>query len=121
MLVLIIGISLSLSVSAAMSCSIKAKNSCIGNEKNILTISDLNDGGSHAGLAQEPTLTKAICCSGVPSLETTKYESTAPYQASDGEQDAHEPRGIESAARRNGYKRNLDHIGARSVSPWQKN
>jgi len=78
-LVLVFAISASMLASAAISCTIKDATSCTGNEKNVLKLSDLNDGGSHAGLPSEPNFLKAVCCSGVPSLQATKEDIGATY------------------------------------------
>lgn len=63
---------LSLPSYAAMTCSIKPAAECIGNDVRVLRISDLADGGSHAGREGDSSFTSAVCCSGVPGLTVSQ-------------------------------------------------
>jgi hypothetical protein len=69
---------LSFSAYAAISCEITDAAACAGTK--VLTLSDLGDGGSHASTKDYPFYTKAVCCSGVAGLESTKADNGANYK-----------------------------------------
>lgn len=76
-----LAIILSMAASAAMTCSIKDATACtVGDEAVVLKLSDLSEGGSHAGTEADSAFTKAVCCGGVPSLEVAE-SPTADYKS----------------------------------------